>query len=103
VYSRTLYPESWKHCCNTGALPASHEESVITLLPKEGKDIKNWRPITLSNCDSKFFTKALAIKMSKVLDDVMDPNQSEYIRGRSRADKPTKYLVYEGTLSGGSS
>ena len=30
--------------------------SIIVLLPKEGKDpsdIKNWRPLTLSNCDAK--------------------------------------------------
>jgi hypothetical protein len=70
-------------------LPASHAESVITLLPKEGKDIKdikNWRPITLSNCDSKIITKALATKMSKVLDDIIDPNQTAYVRGRSVAD-----------------
>ena len=80
---------SWKHSCNTGVLPASQGESVITLLPKEGKDvkdIKNWRPITLSNCDSKIITKALAIKMSTVLDDVINPNQTAYVRGRSVAD-----------------
>jgi hypothetical protein len=42
-----------KHSLNTDNLPSSHLESVITLLPKEGKDtkdIKNWRPITVSNC-----------------------------------------------------
>ena len=48
-----------------------HCESVIVLLPKEVKDsadIKNWRPITLSNCDTKIITKALAIRMVVVLD-----------------------------------
>jgi hypothetical protein len=56
-------------------LTASHSDSAITLLPKEGKDtkdIKNWIPITLSNCDSKIITKALALKMSKVIDDMID-------------------------------
>ncbi len=80
---------SWKHSCNTGVLPTSHGESVTTLLPNEGKDkkdIKNWRPITLSNCDSKIITKALAIKMSKVLDDVIHPNQTACVRGGSVAD-----------------
>ena len=46
--------------------------SVITLLPKEGKDakdIKNWRPITLTNCDAKIITKALVIRMNKVMDE----------------------------------
>ncbi len=26
----------WKHSCNNGVLPASQNDSVITLLPKEG-------------------------------------------------------------------
>jgi hypothetical protein len=45
---------AWKHSLSTGSLPPSHLESVKTLLPKEGKDIKdikNWRPKTLSNCN----------------------------------------------------
>jgi exonuclease III len=65
---------AWKHSLNTGNLPPSHLESVITLLPKEGKDtkdIKNWRPITLSNCDSKIITKAISLKTSKVLESIL--------------------------------
>jgi hypothetical protein len=73
----------------TGTLPPSHIESVITLLPKEGKntkEIKNWRPITLSNCDAKIITKALATRMSKVLNEIIDPSQTAYIPGRSVID-----------------
>jgi exonuclease III len=80
---------AWNHSLTTGRLTKSHEESVITLLPKDGKDkrdIKNWRPITLSNCDSKIITKALAIKMSKILETIIDPQQTAYVPGRSVAD-----------------
>jgi len=69
--------------------PPSHYESAITLLPKEGKDIsdiKNWRPITLSNCDLKIITKALSIKFYKVLDSIIDVSQTAYVPGRSVAD-----------------
>ena len=48
--------DAWTYSCDTGSLPPSHSESIIVLLPKEGKDpsdIKNWRPLTLSNCDAK--------------------------------------------------
>ena len=80
---------AWHYSVEKGILPPSHEESVITLLPKEGKDIsdiKNWRPITLSNCDSKIITKALANKMAGILDSIIDPSQTAYVPGRSIAD-----------------
>ena len=60
--------DAWKFSCVKGVLPPSHKESIITLLLKEGKnikDIKNWGPITLSNCDSKIITKTLALRVSK--------------------------------------
>jgi exonuclease III len=80
--------KSWQYSKEIGKLAPSHNESVITLLPKEGKDmgdIKNWRPITLSNCDSKIITKALTIKISKVLDSIIDVSQTAYVPGRSVA------------------
>ena len=40
----------------------------------------------MSNCDSKSIKKALAIRMSKVLDDLIDPNQTAYVNGRSVTD-----------------
>jgi exonuclease III len=81
--------DAWNYSMEKGKLPPSHEESVITLLPKEGKDagdIKNWRPIMLSNCDSKIITKALANKMAVVLNSIVDQSQTAYIPGRAVAD-----------------
>jgi hypothetical protein len=89
---------AWKHSLNTGNLPPSHLESVITLLPKEGKDtkdIKNWRPITLSNCDSKIITKAISLKTSKVLESIIDPSQTAYVPGRSVADNLRSNFFYK--------
>ena len=56
-------------------MPSSHRESIIIQIPKEGKnagDIKNWRPITLSNCDAKIIVKALAVRMSGVLKEIIE-------------------------------
>ena len=64
-------------------------ESIITLLSKEGKDkkdIKNWIPKILSNCDSKIITKALSMKMSQVRDEIIDVNQTAYVNGTAVAD-----------------
>jgi exonuclease III len=80
---------SWNFSVETGIMPPSHLESTLTLLPKEGKDskeIKNWRPITLSNCDAKIITKTLANRMSKHMDSIIDTAQTAYIPGRSVMD-----------------
>jgi len=90
--------EAWKHSLETGKLPTSHAESVITLLPKENKDpidIKNWRPITLSNCDAKIVTKVLAIRMSKILETIIDKSQTAYIPGRSVSDNLRANFFYK--------
>ena len=89
---------SWNHSLMIGKLPPSHLESVITLLPKEGKntdDIKNWRPITLSNCDAKIITKAISIKASKVLDTIIDVSQTAYVPGRSITDNLRSNTFYK--------
>jgi exonuclease III len=90
--------ESWNYSLETDDLPPSHKESIITLLPKEGKDtrdIKNWRPITLSNCDAKLITKAIANRLSKVLDTIIHPSQTAYIPGRSVADNLRSNFFYK--------
>ncbi len=81
--------ESWIFSVETGILPPSHLELALSLLPKEGKnlnEIKNWRPITLSNCDSKIITKALANRMANHLNEIIDPSQTAYVPGRSVMD-----------------
>ena len=40
----------------------------------------------LSNCDAKFMTKALSNKMIKMKDDVIDENQTAYLKGWSVMD-----------------
>ena len=59
------------------------------MLPKEGKDIrylKNWRPITLSNCDFKLITKTLSWRLAKAVDSVISPNQTAYMKDRQISD-----------------
>ena len=77
--------ESWEHSKTTGLLPTSQRHSSITLLPKEGKDLNkigNWRPITLTNCDIKIFTKLYSNRLSKVMNKIIHPSQTAYIPGR---------------------
>ena len=77
--------EAWKYSTNIKILPLDQRVSAITLLPKQGKSpdrIENWRPITLTNCDLKIFTKLLSNRVSKVLDKLIHPSQTAYIPGR---------------------
>ena len=80
---------SWNYSLITGKLTHSHEDSYLKLLPKEGKDhslLKNWRPITLSNCDFKVITKTLASRLSEGLKEIISPNQTAYMKGRQISD-----------------
>ena len=68
---------AWNYSLDTGVLTHSHESSYLKLLPKEGKDLnllKNWRPITLSNCDFKVITKTFALKLTDGVKDVIGQN-----------------------------
>ena len=81
--------DSWNYASKTGNLTHSHENSYLKLLPKEGKDLKhlkNWRPITLSNCDFKIVTKSLAIKLSKNLTTTISQCQTAYMKDRQITD-----------------
>ena len=88
IYGKILI-ESWNYSLLTGKLPPSHNTSTLTLLPKEGKnleELKNWRPITLSNCDLKLITKTLSKRMIKSLHNVIKDHQSAYMENRTISD-----------------
>jgi len=77
------------HCFNTayqsGKLSISQRQGVITLVPKKKQKkeyLENWRPITLLNVDYKIATKAIAKRMENVLQNIINPNQTGYVKGR---------------------
>ena len=81
--------EAWKWSLASESLCPSQALSSIFLIPKKDKDkteIKNWRPITLSNCDIKIITKAYAIRLNAVLDHIIHKSQSAYVPGRNIMD-----------------
>ena len=80
---------SWLYSIDCDNLAPSHKDSYLRLLPKEGKDtnlLKNWRPITLSNCDIKLITKSLSQRMGDNLDSVIGHQQTAYLRNRQITD-----------------
>ena len=68
-----------------GELSTSKRQAVIKLIEKKGKDkklIKNWRPISLLNLDTKLISKVLAERLKKVLPYLISKNQTAYVKGR---------------------
>ena len=74
------------NCCyDKGELTVSQRQAIISLIEKHGKDrlyIKNWRPISLLNVDYKIATKALALRVKKVLPYIIHTDQTGYVEGR---------------------
>ena len=68
-------------------LSASQYKGVLTLLHKgeEREDIKkNWRPLTLLNCDyNKIISKLLAARLKNVLTKLIHPDQKGFVKGRN--------------------
>ena len=63
----------------------SQRQAVITLIEKQDKDrtyLENWRPISLTNVDTKIASKVIATPIVKVLQEIIHSNQTGYVPGR---------------------
>ena len=78
--------EALNHAYKNGELPITQRRGVIRLIPKKDADphlIKNWRPITLLNCDYKIAAKAIAGRIKKVLPKIINEDQTGFLKGRT--------------------
>ena len=65
---KQFYINSINYSYQNGELTELQKQSVISLIPKSGKDtsfLENWRPISLLNVDYKITTKAIANRVKK--------------------------------------
>ena len=65
-----LYVNAINKAYREGILSITQRRGIISLLPKGRKSpllLKNWRPITLLNCDYKIAAKAIAFRVKNVL------------------------------------
>ena len=59
---------------------------MIKLIPKKNhitNYVKNWRQITLLNCDYKIASKAIANRLKAVLPSIINNDQTGFLKGRS--------------------
>src|SRR6185295_1498890 len=69
--------------------PPFWTQTMISLIPKPDRNLlhlSNWRPITLSNCDCKIFSRLLASQLTTALPSLIGINQCGFIRDRQAAD-----------------
>ena len=73
----------------TGKLAVSQRRGIVKLIPKKDADpnlIKNWRPLTLLNCDYKIASKTIANGIKMVLPELISEDQSGFIKNRCISD-----------------
>ena len=66
-------------------LEDSQNLSYISLMLKDPDNphlVKNYRPLALNNTDYKIITKTIAIKTSRIMNIVINPNQVSSVKGR---------------------
>lgn len=80
---------SFNYAMEAGSLPPSMTEAVIIVLLKSGKDQSNpdsYHPISLLSTDIKLLAKALVIRLSKCISNLIHCDQSGFIPNRSTAN-----------------
>ena len=70
----------------SGSMSQVQRKAIITLIHK-GKDLsrnemKNWRPISLTNTDYKLLAKCLSLRLNCVIHSIIAEDQFGYMKGR---------------------
>ena len=77
--------DSFNYGLQHGSLSISQRQGVISLIPKNNKNaeyLTNWRPISLLNVDFKIASKTTALRLEKILPNIIHPLQSGCVKGR---------------------
>jgi len=81
-----------------GELSLSQRQSVIRLIKKKDRDplkLKNWRPISLMNVDTKLLSRALAERLTQILPGIISKEQLGFVKGRriTEGNRLIDYLI----------
>ncbi|CAM4389806.1 unnamed protein product [Lepidochelys kempii] len=78
----------WAESLQGRVLPLSCRRAVLALLPKKGdlRDLQNWCPVSFLSTDYKIVAKAISLRLGSVMVDVIHPDQTYTVPGRSIFD-----------------
>ena len=64
--------------------PSSHKSATVKLIRKPGKstDIRNWRPVSLLNCDYETLAEIITFRLLPFLENYISQTQQAAIKGR---------------------
>ena len=82
---KTYLVNSLNYSFENQNLTELQKQSIITLLPKPGKDtslLDNWRPISLLNVDYKIATKSIANRLKDILPSIIHSSQTGFLKNR---------------------
>ena len=85
-----ILTDMFNHWFAQGAIPGSVTKGVIILLKKGGRHVweglDDYRPITLLNTELKILARVLANRLQLVISDLIGPEQTFAVKGRSIQD-----------------
>ena len=82
---KELLLDSYTYSFEHGLLTQEQRRGILNILPKKGKDLRylaHWRPVSLLTTDYKILTKALAMKLQKIIPSIVNSDQVGYIKKR---------------------
>ena len=80
-----LLVNSLNYAYLSGRLSITQRRGIIKLIPKKDSElynVKNWRPISLLNCDYKIAAKSIANRMKNCLPNLINNDQTGFLKGR---------------------
>ena len=81
----TILIKSLNYAYEKDQLSITQRRGIIKLIPKKDAEpyfIKNWRPLTLLNCDYKIAAKSIPNRLKVFLPNLINNDQTGFIKGR---------------------